>query len=80
LSKSFRDDLAGSYATIAVPGWLVWLGVIPSLSGVGAVIGNILDLAELAVPEGFGSDWTKLLGGLFGALGIGFVAAVLIFS
>jgi len=67
-------------ATIAFPDWLVWLGVIPLLSGIGAVIGNMLDVAEISLPQGLGTDWTKLLGALFGAMGIGLSISVLIFS
>jgi hypothetical protein len=69
-----------SLATAAFPSWLVWLGVIPLFSGIGAVLGNMLDVAAVAVPAGFGSDWTKLLGALFGACGVGLFVAVLVFS
>jgi hypothetical protein len=67
-----------SSATIAFPEWLVWLGVIPLFSGVGAALGNILDVLNIPVPQGLGTDWTKLLGALLGAMGIGLFLSVLI--
>jgi hypothetical protein len=61
----------------AMPDWLVWLGVIPLFAGIGAVFGNLLDVVGISVPYGFGSDWTKLLGAVFGLFGVGvFVGAV----
>ncbi len=67
-------------SVIHFPEWLVWLGVIPLFSSVGAVLGNLLDVVGVTVPQGLGSDWTKLLGALFGALGIGLFISVLVFS
>jgi hypothetical protein len=64
----------------AFPLWLVWVGVIPLCAGLGAWAGNGLDICSVSVPAGLGTDWTKLLGFLLGAVGLGIFLGVLLFS
>lgn len=65
-------------ALAGVPSWIAWASVIPLASGIGAVMGNWLDVLQAPMPEGMGSDWTRLLGGLFGVVGLGFYIGVLV--
>ncbi len=55
-----------------------WIAVVPLCGGLGAALGNWLDLLRVPVPAGLGGEWTKLCGALGSALGVGIVGGVLI--
>lgn len=60
-------------ALASAPNWITWLGVIPLFAALGAVIGNFLDVWGVPMPPGYSGDWTKLMGAVFGSVGVGIV-------
>ena len=65
-------------ALTAIPGAVAWLSVILVGSGLGRLLGETLDLFDSRVPQGFGTEWSKLLSVMGGCVGIGFYVGVLI--
>jgi hypothetical protein len=65
-------------AFVRVPNWVEWLAVPGLASALGAVLGGFLDILDMPVPRGLGSDWTKLLSVMLGLVGLGIFVRVVV--